>query len=106
MAKQLTVIEGFYEFYKENIDKNLELDFKDFDNVCRGPFRYIKDRMTEGDLEPYRLQYLGTFLIPESRIKYSNSTLDKKLKDGLISQRRYDERKKILSRYEKEKHLG
>ncbi len=106
MGENLKVLEEFYEFYKGQAGEDFQMDLGEFSRICRTPFRFLKKEMTDGTLDPYRLQYLGTFTIPESRIKFSHSTLDKKLSEGLISERRYKERKQLLNRYVKEKHVG
>ena len=106
MGENLKALEEFYEYYKGKAGKDFQMDFGDFCRVCRTPFRFLKKEMTDGTLDPYRLQYLGTFTIPENRIKFSHTTLDNKLKDGLISERRYKERKQLLNRHVKEKHVG
>ena len=70
MGENLKALEEFYEYYKGKAGEDFQMDFGDFCRVCRTPFRFLKKEMTDGTLDPYRLQYLGTFTIPENRIKF------------------------------------
>lgn len=100
MARASNLVEDFYEFYKESTT----LDSGDFFRVCRAPFRHIKEEFSKGSLKPFRLQYLGTFSIPAHRVKYSLKCIEEKFNNGLMSEKKYLERKELLERYEKEDH--
>ena len=95
-----SAVEEFYEIYKEGFHG----DFKDLDNIVRGPFRYFKSELTQGTLKPYRLQYFGTFSIPRPRIFHAKKKLTEKLSEGLISESKYSERMELLNRYNEKEH--
>lgn len=99
MANQ-SAVEEFYEIYKEDFHG----DFKDLDDIVRGPFRFLKSELTKGTLKPYRLQYFGTFSIPRPRIFYAKKNLTEKFSEGLISESKYSERMELLNRYNEEEH--
>ena len=97
MDSNLVNIEEFYEELKEEYP---ELTLSDFNNICRGPFRFIKEVISSGELKDIRLQYFGIFQVSKSRVKYNKKMLEENYKKGNIPESRYFKKKKILENYE------
>lgn len=60
-AKDL--IEGYFETIKEKYP-----DFDRVNEVCRYPFKFVKEKMTEGKFRDIRLKYFGVFKVYPSYI--------------------------------------
>lgn len=73
---------------------------KQFNEICRAPFKFVKKIMASGILKPIRLKYLGVFKVSKSRVKYSKKALTGNFEKGVISEERYNKRMKILNNYE------
>ena len=102
MGNHLKVIDDFYEYAKEaGIYSG---DFRVFDGVIRGPFRYIKKGFTEGSMEPYRLQHYATFFIPKTRIYYSKVNVQKRYDEKLLGTEKYNQKMEMYERYKEEDH--
>ena len=94
----MTLIE---EFYEENKHKYSDIPLSEFTSICNSPFKFIREVINRGLLKNIRLQYFGVFEIMPSRVKYSLQSLENNYTKGVISEKRYKERKEILSNYEK-----
>jgi hypothetical protein len=87
------------EFY--NIEgKNYNISLEECKLICNSPFKFVKEIFSRGMLKNIRLQYFGVFEVSSSRVKYSSKTLEESYTKGLISEKRYKERKEILDKYE------
>lgn len=100
MGNQLSPIEEFYEVYKENFHG----DFRVLDGIVRGPFKYIKKGLSEGSMQPYRLQHFATFFIPKTRIYYSKVNIQKRYDEGLLGTEKYKKKMETYERYKEEDH--
>jgi hypothetical protein len=96
MESTLTTIEEYYELSEFNDS----IDIEEFRLICSSPFKMVRKAFTSGILRDIRLQYFGVFEVSKSRIKYSRSVIEENYKNGLISERRYLERLKVLDSYE------
>lgn len=97
MEYSTVVIEEFYNQsrFKEN------LTLYEFKLICTAPFKMLRHVMQTGILVNVRFEYFCVFEVSGSRVKYSRGNLEKNYKDGLISEKRYNERIKVLDNYEK-----
>ena len=91
-----TLIEEFYNVEGKNYNVSLE----ECKLICNAPFKFVKEILGRGILKNIRLQYFGVFEVSSSRVKYSRKTLEENYNKGLISEKRYKERKEILENYE------
>lgn len=94
----MTLIE---EFYEENKHKYSDIPLSEFTSICNSPFKFIREVINRGLLKNIRLQYFGVFEVMPSRVKYSLQSLENNYAKGVVSEKRYKERKEILSSYEK-----
>lgn len=94
----MTLIE---EFYEENKHKYSDIPLSEFTSICNSPFKFIREVINRGLLKNIRLQYFGVFEVMPSRVKYSLQSLENNYTKGVVSEKRYKERKEILSNYEK-----
>ena len=97
MESSTSTIEQYYETVREQYPN---IDLEHFKLICTAPFKLVKKVMSSGILRNIRLQYLGVFEVSQSRVKYSKRTLTENYENGLISERRYTERLKVLNSYE------
>lgn len=102
MGNHLKVIEDFYEYAKEAGIYNGS--FGEFDRILRGPFQFIKKGLTDGTMEPYRLQHFATFFIPKTRIYYSKVNVQKRYDEGLLGTEKYNKKMEMYGRYKEEDH--
>ena len=93
----MTLIE---EFYEENKHKYSDIPLSEFTSICNSPFKFIREVINRGLLKNIRLQYFGVFEVMPSRVKYSLQSLENNYTKGVVSEKRYKERKEILSNYE------
>lgn len=94
MAK--TLIEEFYE-------KNPQYHFlplKEFTNICKAPFEYVKECFYKA--EDVRLKYLGNFSVVESRKKKMIIDFNTRLERGSITKEQYNEKLKNIIKNENE----
>lgn len=84
------------EFYDKSVDKKKFPDFEQFKLVCSSPYRFMRLNMTNGILEDFRFIFLGSFQLNKKRIKYAVDNLEKKFKEGNISETRYLTKKKAF----------
>ena len=92
----MTLIE---EFYEENKHKYSDIPLSEFTSICNSPFKFIREVINRGLLKNIRLQYFGVFEVMPSRVKYSLQSLENNYTKGVVSEKRYKERKEILERY-------
>lgn len=92
----MSLIKEFHKEKGEELGISLEL----CEEVCKSPFIFVKEVMNSGILKNIRFKYLGLFEVSASRVKYSKKTLEEKYAKGLVSEKRYQERIKVLSNYE------
>jgi len=90
-------IEQYYEQVREQYPN---IDLEHFKVICTAPFKQVKKVMSSGVLRNIRLQFLGVFEVSQSRVKYSKRSLQANYDNGLISEKRYTERMKVLNSYE------
>ena len=63
----------------EELAKEFKLPEHVIENIVRHPFKFQIDLMKEGDLKPFRHQYLGVFAVkPGRREAYNANKNDKK----------------------------
>ena len=82
--------------YWEEVKDQYDIDYTEFKEVCRSPFRFIKESMSSGLLKNIRIKYLGLFKVSSRRVKYSLKSLQENFDRDAISQKHYEKRKKIL----------
>lgn len=92
----MTAVEEYYEIVKDRYN----IDFNHFKIICHSPFKFLREIISSGILKNVRFQYFGNFEVSSSRVKYCKKTLEENYKNGLISQRRYEERLKVYNNYE------
>lgn len=97
MESSATNIEQYYDTVKEQYP---DISLEHFKLICTAPFKQVKKVMSSGILRNIRLQFLGVFEVSQSRVKYSKKTLQANYDNGLISEKRYTERMKVLNSYE------
>lgn len=87
-------IEQCYErsSYKEKIT------LEQYSEICRAPFKYVRNSIQRGDMESIMLQYLGTFKPSAAKQKYQLKALEESYKKGHITQSYYEKRKIILTK--------
>ena len=98
----MTLIE---EFYEENKHKYSDIPLNEFTSICNSPFKFIREVINRGLLKNIRLQYFGVFEVMPSRVKYSLQSLENNYTKGVVSEKRYKERKEILSSYDTSNRL-
>ena len=98
----MTLIE---EFYEENKHKYSDIPLSEFTSICNSPFKFIREVINRGLLKNIRLQYFGVFEVMPSRVKYSLQSLENNYTKGVVSEKRYKERKEILSNYDTSNRL-
>jgi len=98
MDNNRTNIEEYYETVKDMYD----VDFTEFNIICRTPFKFVKRIMNSGVLKDIRLKYFGVFKVAPSRVSYSKKRIKENLKKGVISQEKYDKKMEILNNYVRE----
>lgn len=89
-------ISEYYEMVKDEYD----IDYTHFKEICLSPFKMLKKVMTLGLMKNIRLQYLGIFEVSAGRVKYQKNILNNKYKEGLLSEKKLNEKMEILNRYE------
>lgn len=87
------------EFYKEEGHK-FDITLEECSLICSSPFKLTKEVLSRGLLKNIRLQYLGVFEVMAGRVQYSLKSLEKNYSESKISEKRYKERKEVLSNYE------
>ena len=97
MESSASNIEQYYEQVREQYPN---IDLEHFKVICTAPFKQVKKVMSSGVLRNIRLQFLGVFEVSQSRVKYSKRSLQANYDNGLISEKRYTERMKVLNSYE------
>lgn len=85
------------EFYNKEIKDKFDISEEECKLICLAPFKMIRLVMSEGTLKDIRLQYFGLFKVNASRVKYSLKNLEKKFKEGQVSEERYLKRKQVLT---------
>lgn len=82
--------------------KNLhDISYEEFKKICYAPFEMVRDVMSSGVLKDIRFKFLGIFKVSESRVKYSKKSLKDNLDKGVISQKRYEDKIKVLGNYDR-----
>lgn len=87
------------EEYWNEVHDIYDIDFEEFNLICRAPFKFVKKIMSLGSLKNIRFKYFGIFEVSKSRVKYSKKAIEKNYKEGKISKERYDKRISILNNY-------
>lgn len=90
------MIQEFYnKYFKDSQIKEEEIKL-----ICSSPFIMMKDLLNRDILKDIRFQYFGLFEFSKIRAKYVLKSIEKSYRDGLLSERKYLERKKVLEKYE------
>ncbi len=97
MDSNLTNIE---EYYKEVSQQYPGLTLAQFNDICKYPFKFVKEVMSSGDLKDIRLKYFGVFEVSSSKVKFVKKNIKKSFAKGNISKERYEKKLKILESYE------
>lgn len=93
-------LDNIQEYFDEISSEYPDIDYKEFEKICRGPFKFTKEVMSSGKLKNIRLQYFGVFEVSKGRINYIKDQLEVNLKEGKISKEKYDKKMTILNSYE------
>lgn len=96
MIANVTNIEEYYEEVKNRYD----IDLEHFKFICNTPFRFVKKVMSSSILDSVRIQYLGTFEVAGSRVKYYKRIIQEKYERGEITKERYESKMKMFESYE------
>lgn len=86
----------FFEIIREEYP---DLDYEQLKDVCFGPWRFLKDVMESGSLEPVRLKYFGVFQVHKGRANFLSYRLDKQLEENKLSQEQYDKHKTMINNF-------
>jgi len=81
---------------------NIDIPKEELQLICSSPFRFLKDNISNGVLKNVRFKYLGVFEVNKPMVKYSKKTLEDKYSKGLVTEKRYNERIKILNQIQNE----
>lgn len=93
-------LDNIQEYFDEISPEYPDIDYKEFEKICRGPFKFIKEVMSSDKLKNIRLQYFGVFEISRGRINHVKKQLDINLKEEKISKEKYNRKMTILNSYE------
>lgn len=91
-----TLIKKFYEKIAKDYPN---YSFEDIKNISHYPFLHLKNIMEEGNLENFRLKYLGNFYVKEKRAFSMLENLEKNLNSGKIDVNKYEKVKSILEKF-------
>lgn len=75
------------------------LDEQVVNEVILSFFSYFKECMKSEDLYDIRLKGFGVFTPSSRRLKYALKDLENKKAKGLISEKRYEEKKRFINGY-------
>lgn len=89
------------EFYQK-INNTYNISIEELNIICSSPFRFLKDKISEGILIDTRFQYFGKFEVNKPMVKYSKKVLEEKYSKGEITEKRYKERLSILQQIKDE----
>ena len=95
MESFLTNVEQYWEEVKDQYD----ISFDEFKEVCKTPFKFVKEIISSGVLKNIRLKYFGVFEVSKSRVTFSKKTLEKNYSRGVISEEKYSKKLKTLNSY-------
>lgn len=95
----ITNVANIEEYYNEVKDQ-YDIDLEHFKFICNTPFRFVKKIMSSGVLSNIRIQYLGTFEVSPSRVRFSKKSTQENYDLNLISKVKYESKMKILNSYE------
>jgi adenylate kinase family enzyme len=84
------IIEEYFETIKDKYS-----DFEKVNITCRYPFKFVKEKITEGKFKDIRLKYFGTFKVYPSfiiELWYTTNTLQ-----FLSDEKKEENRKRIIT---------
>lgn len=80
------------EYYDTIKDQYPELEYEDFENICKAPFGFILYNLQRFDTPTILIKYLGKLKVFSESVKKQIKTVDKQLKFGYISEERHIEK--------------
>jgi hypothetical protein len=93
------------EFYQEIKEEYPSLSLEELSLVCQSPWVFLRETMQSGKFSKVRFKYFGTFQVHEKRVSYILSQLDDRLQRGTITQKHYDNTKKVLEKWLEKENL-
>lgn len=76
-----------------------DLTFKEFENICKTPFRHIRKRLAKEVLYDIRLKGLGIFTPSSSSLLHMLKLMENKHNSGNMSDKIYIERVITITNY-------
>lgn len=89
------LIERYWNYLEDKPD----LTFKEFEEICKTPFRHTRKRLAEEVLYDIRLKGLGQFTPSSSSLLHMLKVMHTKHTNGNMSTRMYDQRVKTITDY-------
>lgn len=88
------------EFYDEHI-KGTRLDhgIANTRDICWGPWKYLKDKMEDGNLHTIRFKYFGTFVVFPGRVLALADKLRNRLRNQMEPPDKFKVKMDMIKRY-------
>lgn len=104
---KLTQQDLLKEFH--NTGKYSDISFEGLEDICHGPWRYLKKGIQNLDVWYLRLKYFGTFRIYAGRSKIMLEKIKVMCNDGYMKEEKYnflrDKLERVVKSYENEHEL-
>lgn len=84
------------EFHKKS---NFDISLERLKEVCRYPWKYLKNNIESGELTAVRFKYIGIFQVYLGRARYMLKKLEKDYNLGKIEKYNYVRIKNMLTKY-------
>ena len=87
------------EYYKEAKELYPELEFSEFEKICKNPFNYIKKVIDSDKFPMIHYMYFGKFMVYPGKVKAYIKRYQGDLESGKITQEEYELKTKKLEEY-------
>lgn len=88
------------EFYEETKHEFPELTYKQVEDICLSPFKYVRYIFDEGTLDDIQLKHLGKFKVIMPRVKSIKKRLQVKEYADAIGEEKLNRLQKKIEEYE------
>lgn len=92
------------EFFAKERETFPHISYDQFRDIVYGPWKHLHKVMTEGDLEEVRIKYFGNFTIYPKKVQAESEKLEKRYKDGTVSEKDYIRIKAMIKKYQDEQN--
>lgn len=92
------------EFFEKERESFPQVSYDQYKDIVTGPWRHVHRTMTEGNLEEIRLKYFATFLVYPRKLEAETQNLEKRYKEGKITEKDYIRIKEMIKRYNENKN--